>query len=104
MQGICAVEGLHVQICDVRLAVRQLHAHFKLLIEHHVVFPQPSLAVVYAQDALLHLHLVGCATPGYGVVLALLASRAGDGYASFGEGKARARARLLDARGGLVVW
>ncbi|KAH8638394.1 hypothetical protein IG631_06164 [Alternaria alternata] len=103
MQGICAVEGLDVQVCDVRLAIRQLCAYFKLLVEHHVIFPQPSLAIIYAQDALLHLHLIGSAAPRYRVVLALLASGTGDGYAAFGESEASARTGFLDARRGEVV-
>jgi hypothetical protein len=73
------------------------------LIEHHIVFPQPPLAVIYAQDAFLHLHLVGSAAPGYWVVLALLASGAGDGYAAFRESEAGARTGLLDAGGRDVV-
>jgi len=91
MQRIRPIQRLHIQIRNIALAVRQLHPDLEVLVEHHVVFPQPARAVVHAQHALLHLHFVRCAAPGHGVVFALLAPGACDGNAAFAEGQAGAR-------------
>jgi hypothetical protein len=104
MQRIRTLQRLHIQIGDIALPIRQLHAHLELLVEHEVVLPEAARAVVHAQHALLHLHLVGRAAPGHGVVFALLAAGPRDGDAAFAEGEAGAWAcGLADAvlvRGG----
>ena len=93
-QRLGALQRLDIEIRNVALAIGQLHANFELLVEHHIVLPQTAGAVVHAQDALLHLHLVCRAAPGHGVVLALLAPGARDCHAAFGKGQAGPRSLL----------
>lgn len=98
MERVGTVERLHIQVGDIGLAIRQLHAYLELLVQHHVVFPQSALSIVYTQDTLLHLHLVGSAAPRDGVVFALLASGAGDGHTAFRKGEASTRTRSGNTR------
>jgi hypothetical protein len=99
MQRLRPLTRLHIQIGNIALPISQLDSNFKLLVQHHIVFPQSSLAIIHTQDALLHLHLVGRAAPGYGIVLALLAPGAGDCDTAFGEGETGAGSGFGDAGG-----
>ena len=106
MQRLRALHRLHIEIGNIALAVWQLHTDLELGIEHHVIFPKAASPIVHAQNALLHLHLVGRAPPGYRVVFALLAPGTCDSDAAFGEGETRSRTlggRLGDLVGG-AVW
>jgi hypothetical protein len=77
MKGFGPLERLDIQVGDICLAVtaRQGHAHFKLGVQHHVVFPEPSRTIIDADDTLLHLHLFPVAAPRHGIVLTLFAAR-----------------------------
>ena len=87
VQSLGPLHRLYIQVRNIALAIRQLHSDLEVLIKHHVVLPQAPLPVVNAQNALLHLHLVGRTTPAHGVVLALLAARPGDCHAALGKGQ-----------------
>lgn len=91
VQSFSTLERLHVEICDVALAVGQLHPDLELLVEHHIIFPKAAWPVIDAQHTLFHLHLVGGATPGNGVVFPLLSARAADRNTAFGKSQAGPR-------------
>lgn len=87
MESCYSLHRLDIQVRNVGFAFGQLQPDLEFLVEHHVVLPQPVLAVVHTYDALLHLHLVRCASPRNRIVLPLLATGICNRHAALGEGQ-----------------
>lgn len=72
-------QSLDVQIGDVYIPVSaisctagKLKADFEFFVQHHLIFPETTGAVEYAEDAFLRLHAVARAAPGLRVVVAVV--------------------------------
>ena len=68
MQGFSALNGFDVEICYIRTAIANAHANLEVIVQHHVILPKSSWAIVYAEDSFLHFHLVFWTVPGDGVM------------------------------------
>lgn len=96
VEGFGSLHGFHVEVSDISVLDLKGHAHFKLVVHHHIVLEKASLAIVDTENTFLHVHLVRGHTPGWWVELSSLSALADDGAAAFGPGQPFSHALLGD--------
>ena len=74
MNALSAPQSLNIKISDPASSVTawQWNADFMLSIKHHIILPQPSLAIINTKNPLLHLHLLRRRTPRKRIILSSL--------------------------------
>ena len=78
VEGIGALHGLDVEVSDITVATLQGHAHFELVVHHHVILPKSSRTMMYDKSTLLHVHLLYGHAPRRWVELSSLSAFADD--------------------------
>lgn len=72
------IGDLGITVCAVAGATGESHTDLELIIEHHLVFPQTALTIKDTHNTLLGLHAAAGASPGLGVVAAVIAATSWD--------------------------